>query len=113
MPTTTPSSLAIAFSKKWENASNEKRESQRFLSDFLNIFGIALVPSEHFEYQVCKNAGERGYIDCFVKEKIAIEMKSRGENLGKAFEQLKEYVQWLLENLKQASCGSIWIRIVC
>ena len=66
--------------------------------DFLNIFGIPLIPSEHFEYQVCKNAGEYGYIDCLIKEKIAIEMKSRGENLGKAFEQLKEYVQWLPED---------------
>ena len=92
-------SLATAFSKKWQNASNEKRESQKFLLDFLNIFGIALIPSEHFEYQVCKNAGEHGYIDCLIKEKIAIEMKSRGENLGKAFEQLKEYVQWLPEAL--------------
>ncbi|MDR0515772.1 MAG: hypothetical protein LBH25_01860, partial [Fibromonadaceae bacterium] len=90
--------LAVAFSKKWQNASNEKRESQKFLSDFLDIFGITLIPSEHFEYQVCKNAGERGYIDCLVKEKIAIEMKSKGEDLGKAFEQLKEYVQWLPEN---------------
>jgi len=91
-------SLAIEFSKKWENANNEKRESQKFLSDFLNIFGITLIPSEHFEYEVNKNAGERGYIDCLIKEKIAIEMKSRGENLSRAFEQLKEYVQWLPEN---------------
>ncbi|MDR1759666.1 MAG: N-6 DNA methylase [Fibrobacter sp.] len=92
-------SLAIAFSKKWEYANNEKRESQKFLSDFLDIFGITLVPAEHFEYQVHKNAGERGYIDCLIGGKIAIEMKSRGENLEKAFEQLKEYVQWLPENL--------------
>jgi len=98
MPTDTLPSLAISFSKKWENASNEKRESQNFLRDFLNIFGIILIPSEHFEYEVCKNAGERGYIDCLIKEKIAIEMKSRGENLDKAFMQLKEYVQWLPEN---------------
>jgi len=98
MPTDTLPSLAISFSKKWEHASNEKRESQNFLRDFLNIFGITLVPSEHFEYEVCKNAGERGYIDCLVKEKIAIEMKSKGENLDKAFTQLKEYVQWLPEN---------------
>jgi Uncharacterized protein conserved in bacteria len=98
MPTDTLPSLAISFSKKWEHASNEKRESQNFLRDFLNIFGITLVPSEHFEYEVCKNAGERGYIDCLIKEKIAIEMKSRGENLDKAFTQLKEYVQWLPES---------------
>jgi len=62
-------SLAIAFSKKWENASNEKRESQKFLIEFLNIFEITLIPSEDFEYPVCKNTGERGYIDCLVKEK--------------------------------------------
>jgi len=88
-------SLAVAFSKKWENATIEKRESQVFLRDFLGIFGITLIPSEHFEYAVNKKAGERGYIDCLIKAKIAIEMKSRGEDLNKAFEQLKEYVQYL------------------
>ncbi|MDR2693412.1 MAG: N-6 DNA methylase [Chitinispirillales bacterium] len=88
-------SLAVAFSKKWENATIEKRESQVFLRDFLGIFGITIVPSEHFEYTVNKNAGERGYIDCLIRAKIAVEMKSRGEDLDRAFEQLKDYVQYL------------------
>jgi len=34
---TNKTSLAIEFSKKRENASNEKRESQKFLSDFETI----------------------------------------------------------------------------
>ncbi|MDR1812417.1 MAG: hypothetical protein LBQ87_06305, partial [Candidatus Fibromonas sp.] len=98
MPTDTLLSLAIAFSKKWEYASKEKCGSQLFLKDFLNIFGITLVHDEHLEYEVRKDAGKRGYIDCFVKEKIAIEMKSKGKSLADAFRQLKEYVQSLPED---------------
>lgn len=89
--------LAVAFSKKWENANSEVRNKQIFLKDFLSIFGVTLIPSEHFEYEVNKSAGGRGYIDCLIKEKIAIEVKSRGENLNNAFKQLKEYMQWLPE----------------
>jgi hypothetical protein len=85
-------SLAVAFAKEWENATFEKRESQVFLRDFFNVFGITVVPSEHLEYAV-----NVGYIDCLIKAKIAVEMKSKGENLDKAFEQLKEYVQCLPE----------------
>ncbi|MDR1829671.1 MAG: hypothetical protein LBQ76_02770, partial [Candidatus Fibromonas sp.] len=92
-------SLAIAFSKKWEKASKERPESQLFLKEFLNIFGITVIPSEHFEYPVCKRQGQHGYIDCFLKEKIAIEMKSKGKSLADAFRQLKEYVQSLPEDI--------------
>jgi len=99
MPTDTFLSLAIAFSKKWEKASKERPESQLFLKEFLNIFGITVIPSEHFEYPVCKRQGQHGYIDCFLKEKIAIEMKSKGKSLADAFRQLKEYVQSLPEDI--------------
>ncbi|MDR0308019.1 MAG: N-6 DNA methylase [Chitinispirillales bacterium] len=91
-------SLAVAFSKKWENASVEIKESQNFLREFLDVFGLTLIPAEHLEYYIQKDNGERGRIDCLIKEKIAIEMKSRGESLDKAFHQLKEYVQYLPED---------------
>ena len=85
-------SLAIAFSKRWENAKSEIQESQSFLKEFLDIFGIEFIPSEQFEYRVHRGTNESGRIDCLVKGKIAIEMKSRGEDLNKAFQQLQEYI---------------------
>ncbi|MDR0307397.1 MAG: N-6 DNA methylase [Chitinispirillales bacterium] len=88
-------SLAIAFSKKWENASFEMKESQIFLRDFLEVFGITIIPSEHLEFNARKRNGEHGRIDCLIKGKIAIEMKARGKDLDKAFEQLKEYMLFL------------------
>jgi len=86
-------SSAVKFSKKWENARKEKSESQIFIRDFFKVLGIELKPAEHLEYKIKKRDGRYGSIDCFVKGKIAIEMKSRGEDLNKAFEQLKEYIQ--------------------
>jgi len=92
-------SRAVAFSKKWENAKGEKQESQSFLKEFLDIFEIEFIPSEQFEYKVYDDSGAlKGWVDCLVKGKIAIEMKSRGKNLDDAFQQLKEkYIQYLSE----------------
>jgi hypothetical protein len=89
-------SLAIAFSKRWENASYERGESQTFLNEFLNLFGITFIPGEHrLEYKLRKGADERRLIDCLIKGKIVIEMKSEGKDLDEAFEQLEGYVQAL------------------
>lgn len=32
---------AIAFSKKWEDATNEDSEAKPFLIDFFNVFGVS------------------------------------------------------------------------
>lgn len=59
--------LAIAFSKKWENAKSEIQKSQSFLKEFLGIFGIEFIPSGQFEYRVQKGNGESGRIDYLLK----------------------------------------------
>lgn len=84
---------AIKFSSAWKEAKKEEAEAQPFTLDFIRIFGIAdpLAVGE-FEVKVPLEGERTGYIDYFWPQKIAIEMKSPGKDLKKAYEQLKEYV---------------------
>ncbi len=91
-------SNAVAFAKRWEDASNEEAQAQSFTAGFLKVFGMD-DPGKigDFEYKVPLDEGRNGYIDFLWKKKIAIEMKSRGKDLDKAYTQLKEYVFHLPE----------------
>lgn len=83
---------AVTFSKRWEHGRSEKSEAQSFIRDFLVVFGVddpAAVGK--FENPAQRESGD-GYMDYFWPKKIAIEMKSKGKDLKKAYEQLKEYV---------------------
>ena len=88
---------AIAFSKKWADATDENAEAKPFLIDFFNIFGVSDRRVNKFEYKVPKRSGGSGYIDMLWKGKILIEMKSRGKNLDKAYKQANEYFDGLEE----------------
>ena len=90
---------AISFAKRWEDATSEEAQAQSFTIDFLRVFGID-DPEKigNFEYKVPLDDGHVGYIDYFWKKKIAIEMKSFGKDLRKAYRQLKEYVVHLPDN---------------
>lgn len=88
---------AIAFSKKWSDATDENAEAKPFLIDFFNIFGVSDRRVNKFEYKVPKRSGGNGYIDMLWKGKILIEMKSRGKNLDKAYKQANEYFDGLEE----------------
>lgn len=84
---------AIKFSSAWKDAKKEEAEAQPFTLDFIKIFGIADPLSVgEFEVKVPLDEGRTGYIDYFWPKKIAIEMKSPGKDLKKAYDQLKEYV---------------------
>ena len=84
---------AIKFSSAWKDAKKEEAEAQPFTLDFIKIFGVADPLSVgEFEVKVPLDEGHTGYIDYFWPKKIAIEMKSPGKDLKKAYEQLKEYV---------------------
>jgi hypothetical protein len=89
-------SNAIAFSKKWKDAWNEEAQAQAFELDFFRVFGVedALTVGS-FEHKVKTPDGSNGYIDYFWPGQIAIEMKSRGEDLPKAYGQLFNYVESL------------------
>lgn len=84
---------AVAFSKRWKDAKREEALAQTFEKEFLAVFGIedALAVGE-YEYKVHLDDGHNGYIDYYWPKKIAIEFKTRGKDLNKAYNQLKEYV---------------------
>ena len=54
---------AIAFSKKWADATDENAEAKPFLVDFFNVFGVSDRRVKKFEYKVLKRSGGNGYID--------------------------------------------------
>lgn len=86
---------AIAFSKKWADATDENAEAKPFLVDFFNVFGVSDRRVKKFEYKVPKRSGGNGYIDMLWHGNILIEMKSRGKDLDKAYKQASEYFDGL------------------
>src|SRR3989339_110901 len=90
-------SRAVKFSKEWEAASEESAESQTFLNEFFEIFGISRRRVATFEKPVKKIDGREGYIDLLWPGKILIEHKTKGKNLEKAKNQAIAYSFGLTE----------------
>jgi hypothetical protein len=90
-------SRAVKFSKDWETASEESAESQTFLNEFFEVFGITRRRVATFEKPVKKIDGREGYIDLLWPGKILIEHKSKGKNLEKAKNQAIAYSFGLTE----------------
>ncbi|HNW54455.1 MAG TPA: hypothetical protein PKN21_09315, partial [Bacteroidales bacterium] len=88
---------AVQFSKEWENAFNEEAEAKQFLIEFFNAFGISNRRVATFEHRVKKLDDSDGYIDLLWKGTMLVEMKSRGKNLDKAYQQAVEYTYGLKE----------------
>jgi len=86
---------ALLFSKEWANTANEEADAKPFLDALFNVFGITRRKIGTFEYKVKKLSDTDGYIDMLWKGTILIEMKSRGKNLDKAYQQAKEYTYGL------------------
>ena len=89
---------AVKFSKEWENTVNEEADAKPFLDAFFEVFGISRKKIGTFEHRVKKINDTDGYIDLLWKGIILVEMKSRGKNLDKAFQQAKDYAQGLKEH---------------
>ncbi len=96
---------ALNFSKEWANTFNEEADAKPFLVEFFNVFGISSKRVSTFEHRVSltttlsKGEGEKhGYIDLLWKGTILIEMKSRGKNLDKAYQQAIEYTHGLKQH---------------
>ncbi|MEI6579287.1 MAG: DNA methyltransferase [Eubacteriales bacterium] len=81
---------ALAFAKKWKEAKDEFSESQSFLNDFFDVFGVDRKRVATFETKV-PMGNRTGYIDLLWKGVILIEMKSVGKSLDKAYSQAKDY----------------------
>jgi len=82
---------ALNFSKEWAETSNEEADAKPFLVEFFNVFGISSKRVATFEHRVKKLDDSDGYIDLLWKGTILIEMKSRGKNLDKAYQQAIGY----------------------
>ncbi len=89
---------ALQFSKEWAGTKDEEAEAKSFLEAFFNVFGISRKRVGAFEHRVKKLDDADGYIDMLWKGMILVEMKSKGKNLDKAFEQAKEYLHGLKEH---------------
>jgi hypothetical protein len=89
---------ALNFSKEWADTANEEADAKPFLVEFFNVFGISSKRFSTFEHRVKKLDDKDGYIDLLWKGTILIEMKSRGKNLDKAYQQAKDYTHGLKEH---------------
>jgi hypothetical protein len=89
---------ALKFSKEWADTSNEEADAKPFLVEFFNVFGISSKRVGTFEHRVKKLDEKDGYIDLLWKGTILIEMKSRGKNLDKAYQQAIDYTYGLKQH---------------
>ncbi len=89
---------ALKFSQEWEGTTNEEANAKPFLEAFFNVFGISRKRVSTFEHRVKKLDDKDGYIDLLWKGNILIEMKSRGKDLNKAYQQAQEYTHGLKEH---------------
>lgn len=89
---------AVRFSKEWADTCREEADAKPFLIEFFNVFGISSRKVATFEHKVKKLDEHSGYIDLLWKGTILIEMKSRGQNLDKAFQQAKDYIHGLKQH---------------
>ena len=100
---------AFAFSKRWENATNENADAQNFLTEFFHVFGVINPAGPtgvgSFEHKVQLTENTSGWIDYLWPGTIAIEMKSRGKDLASAYDQLKKYMQ----HLDPADTPDLWM----
>ena len=65
---------ALAFSKHWADADNEKSQAQSFLIDFFEIFGVTNRRIATFEHAVKKYGGKQGFVDLFWPGILLVEM---------------------------------------
>lgn len=86
---------AAKFAGDWKNTEREEAEAQEFLIEFFHVLGVSRKKVAIFEHKVKCADGGNGYIDLFWKGHILIEMKSRGKDLFKAYEQAKRYADAL------------------
>ena len=90
-------SRAMAFSRQWADAADEKQQSIPFWIDFFDIFGITNRRVASFEHAVDKYGGKKGYVDLFWPGQMLVEQKSAGRPLEPAFDQAMGYFPGIAE----------------
>ena len=91
-------SRASSFSNTWKDTTREEADAKPFLVEFLNIFGISQKRVATFEHRVKKLDAASGYIDLLWPGTLLVEMKSRGQDLDKAYKQAKDYCHGLKDH---------------
>ncbi len=89
---------ASSFTNEWKETKREEADAKPFLIDFLNIFGISQKRVATFEHRVKKIDDASGYIDLLWPGTLLVEMKSRGQDLEKAYTQAKNYCHGLKDH---------------
>lgn len=82
---------AFGFVREWQGEGDEIAEAQSFLNDFFNVFGVPRRRVASFESRVRHVNGAPGRIDLLWKGTLLVEMKSRGRDLDRAFDQARNY----------------------
>ncbi|MFM1961636.1 MAG: hypothetical protein RLZZ172_481 [Bacteroidota bacterium] len=91
-------SRAAVFSHEWKDTVREEADAKPFLVEFLNIFGISQKRVATFEHRVKKLDQASGYIDLLWPGTLLVEMKSRGQDLDKAYNQARAYCHGLKDH---------------
>lgn len=85
----------MAFINKWgQSALKESAAYQDHFRDLCRLVGYMVSSEEEaglFQKHVEKISGAKGFADVWLKDKFAIEYKSPGEDLDKAYQQLQDY----------------------
>lgn len=85
---------ATKFAKEYADAHYEIGEAQSFIIGLCQVFGLNHRRAVSFEKRVKKTKGS-GRIDGFFPSLLLIEMKSKGEDLDKAYQQATGYFHGL------------------
>ncbi len=88
-------SKAHHFTNEYKDTIKESAESQSFLNDFFNIFGIHRRRVATFERPVRTDSRGVKSIDLLWEGVLLIEMKSRDQSLDKVYKQGKNYFKGL------------------
>jgi N-6 DNA Methylase len=82
---------ATAFAAEWTGTESEDADAKPFWDAFFEVFGVSRRKVSSFEKRVHKLGTAQGKIDLLWKGTLLIEHKSRGRDLGKAYQQAMDY----------------------
>jgi type I restriction-modification system DNA methylase subunit len=91
---------AEKFIVNWRGISSERAESQTFINEFFEIFGLYRKDLAQFEKPIRKkNEQGTGFADLFWSGKLIIEAKSAGKDSEKHWENTLQQAEEYIENL--------------
>lgn len=89
---------ATAFAYEWQHETSEDAEAKSFWDGLFEVFGVPRRRVATFEEHVTKADRKDGFIDLLWKGKLLVEHKSAGRDLGRAYQQAKDYFPGLKDS---------------